>query len=388
MKPSYFGPMLFLPLLAAVTLCGQTVDITAVATGNGVTDDTAAIQAAISGSPTGATIAFGIGKTYLVSQALELSSNRTYSGSAALKMNPATPASPGQVLLHAPAGDNITLDGLTLDGSGVAGLFAMSEDTIMHNLVIRNCTFLNSQIPAGLYNGAISAPRGILNGLIDKNTFINVGQLSTTNPLGLTISNNSWTGVLTDANMITIGLFGPGSGSIHITGNTATALSRMAIEIQAHTDDADVSDLTISNNTFTNWHSTANGDYTYGISLAMPIATNSIVSGNTLTYGNGSQSGYGVEAGAQGLVIDGNTITGWFDGVILNNGNGITVSNNHLNNQTHGIALSGSAHELDGNILNNTITDSGSSAIDMRGDTRGTAITGNVINRTAGTTCK
>jgi polygalacturonase len=50
------------------------------AKGDGVTDDTAAIQATINGSPAGSTIFFPGGRTYLVSAPVRLLGDRAYVG--------------------------------------------------------------------------------------------------------------------------------------------------------------------------------------------------------------------------------------------------------------------------------------------------------------------
>lgn len=109
------------------------------ATGNGTTDDTAAIQAAIDGSPTGSVIWFPAG-TYRVSQTIRLKPSRAYVGAggrATLSTIKAAPGLTGGAVLAAQGwwdsgaycDTQIRIEGLQVDGSNV---------TNAHGLVVFN----------------------------------------------------------------------------------------------------------------------------------------------------------------------------------------------------------------------------------------------------------
>lgn len=112
------------------------VDVTAAgAAGDGVTDDTAAIQAAIDGSATGAVVWFPPG-TYLVSASLRLSPYRAYVGAGGRaqlsRIEAAAGHTGGAVLAARGWWDNATLcdnpirvEGLLLNAAGVPGLHGM-----------------------------------------------------------------------------------------------------------------------------------------------------------------------------------------------------------------------------------------------------------------------
>ena len=113
------------------------------AVGDGVTDDTTALQAAINALPEGGTLNFGTaGKTYLTG-ALTLLANRTYTGKATLKMK----ASVTNSFIN--LANDVVLDGLTIDGNRSAQgtptyLHGTVKGTSNDGVVIRNCTIQNA----------------------------------------------------------------------------------------------------------------------------------------------------------------------------------------------------------------------------------------------------
>src|ERR1700733_6479260 len=95
-------------------ISGQTISISSVAVGNGIADDTTSIQTAINASPVGALIDFGsASKTYLVSDTIYFPGNRTYSGTATLKLAAAPQSGYPLIMLPYTNADHIGITGLT-----------------------------------------------------------------------------------------------------------------------------------------------------------------------------------------------------------------------------------------------------------------------------------
>ena len=94
---------------------------------------------------------------------------------------------------------------------------------------------------------------------------------------------------------------------------------------------------------------------------------------------------FGVEAGNPGLLVDGNTVTGFPIGIALG-GAGITVSNNLLSLQSDtAIQLTNAAENINAQILGNTIINAKSAGIAcVQGNQGGSLFKGNVISRQGG----
>lgn len=112
------------------------------AVGDGVADDTAEIQAAVTAAPNGGAVFFPAG-TYKISSAIVCNKSLKLYGSATLKLG-ANAAS----LLTCSSASNIRIENLTFDGNrtglGSSGFAAMYM-TDVSNLVMRGCTFSNTQ---------------------------------------------------------------------------------------------------------------------------------------------------------------------------------------------------------------------------------------------------
>jgi hypothetical protein len=112
------------------------------AVGNGTTDDTAAVAAAITAAGAGGTVYFA--KTYLISTGpLAPLANQTWYGSGTIKLGPSVTTD----IVLATGLTGLTLRGLTFDGNqanqtatGTALVHLVSPT----NCVIENCTFQNS----------------------------------------------------------------------------------------------------------------------------------------------------------------------------------------------------------------------------------------------------
>jgi hypothetical protein len=96
------------------------------AIGNGVIDDTAAIQTAIDQSPLGSIVDFGRGLTYRITKPLILRMARTYTGSSTIKLDPQAERGTPVAILPYGQDRHVQIEGLTFDASGVGGILLMS----------------------------------------------------------------------------------------------------------------------------------------------------------------------------------------------------------------------------------------------------------------------
>ena len=105
------------------------------ATGNGTTDDTAAIQKAVNSAVAGDTILFP-GGSYRLSAPINVQSNRTYQGQSGATLLGVS----GWYTFATPwdATSKITINGLIFDGAPLA---IQGDKVPASNVQITNCTF-------------------------------------------------------------------------------------------------------------------------------------------------------------------------------------------------------------------------------------------------------
>lgn len=378
----------------ALNLAAQ-VNVTSFgARGDGVTDDSAAVQAAINATPPGATLNFGGPKQiYLLSRRLLFQPNRIYQGQATLRMSPAAPAHTAIGKFAYTAANNITISGLTFDANGVGGGLQIAVDGAAAvpavSIQISNSTFRNTtQSPSGPWDGAIFDPVGLLNSQIVQNQIINCSYgIYITNPGGLTISDNTFQTVHRgDAISITYAPAPFAYGvNVQILRNSGQHLGRMGVEIWPSGGNSAQSSVVqgnvISDNTFSDWDSGYDPE-PFGISIM--AGQNMIIQNNKLINGI---LGYGIEMGAPGSTVTQNTVQGFPTGIVLHDSHGSTVDSNLLIQQTvSGIELSnapGSRAAL--NITNNRVMNPQSYGIFVNAsDWGGSNLNGNSIWRAAG----
>jgi hypothetical protein len=358
------------------------------AVGNGVVDDSYAIQRAVDSVPLNATLDFGSGKTYLIGHTVDLSPNRTYKGTSTLKLSPN--AIPGSAIARFPYGEaeNATVSGLTFDGSGIGALLRLASDGISgipaRNLKILNCSFRNSRPGGNQSDAALYAPVGLQNSEISGNRFFSCSTcILVNNPNYVTISNND-IDTVTGGNAISINVydlsFEYGNGLV-ISGNTGRNFSRMAVEIWG-AGGKYMNAPVISGNRFEGWANAKSSD-PFGISVV--IGQGAKILNNVIS---GGFSHYAIEVGVPGAVIQGNTITGFPLGVAVLAQPDVTVEGNTLNNQTDTAIVLSNANP-NGNprarILNNVINNPKNFGIGMIPNNFGGAvISGNKVYRQGG----
>jgi Pectate lyase superfamily protein len=310
------------------------------AKGDGVSDDTSAIQRAIRATKSG-TLIFPPG-TYKLSSTLTLQSNVTYEGQgmAILKGN-------GYFwLMQTPQMTvNLTIKGLTFDNGGIQLQGQVLAVKILGN-TFQNLTTDNSKGNWTLGNAIFGSE--VHNATISGNTFKNILINGTTRPDGtgnsIDRSNTAMMFYGVDRSSIDHNTFdrvGQGikicftsplpSHDVYIGHNTFTRIHRMGMEIQGAMgcgaskpaiDGPDTYDLTIEYNSLTDWDDAY--WWSYPISLSNPapyggsgaiIRYNYIVGGKAAywdTEGPGGKYGYGMEAMSAGLQVYGNTMKGYW----------------------------------------------------------------------------
>ena len=357
------------------------------AQGDGVRDDTSAIQAAIDQSPASSTIDFGdASKTYRISQTLVLRPDRTYSGQATLRMAPnAVPGTPMARLLYGQS-DNVTISGLAFDASAVGGILQIavngSYSIPAKNLTIRNSRFQNTKPDGPPWDGAIFNPVGLQNGAFTGNRFSKCSHgILVANPDQVAITLNDFD-TITSGDAIFIPIYAhpfPYGTGLNISSNSGRNLSRMAIEIWGgggNTMNAPV----VSGNVFTDWNPNPAGD-PFGISVV--VGTGAQIQGNTLS---GGVAGYGIEVGIPGAVVAGNSVQGFPFGIVIQGQPDVTLESNTLTAQTDtAILLANAGNNLRTSILGNVIVNPRKFGIGVNpNDFSGSVFDGNIISRAGG----
>jgi hypothetical protein len=363
------------------------------AVGNGSVDDRAAIQHAIDSSPPGVTVDFGSGRTYLIGSSVTLAPNRVYSGASTIKLAGYAPAWSTIFSAGYGASDNITISGLTLDASGVGVHLRLNwgggVNAPAKNVRIRGCTFVKGKL-AGPGNttdnsSALYFPAGLANSEIVGNRFHSCDTcIFVTNPNWVAIESNDFDTV-TGGNAISVVNFDRpfefGNG-LTIRNNTGRNFWRMAIELFGASSWI-LNEPVIEGNVFTDWNPNTTSQDPFGISIVMGQGAkirNNVISGLRT---------YGIEAGAPGMLIQGNTITGFTYGVVLQGNRDITVDNNSFHNQQIAAVWFSNANPATGNVraavTNNTMTNPKLYGVGMDPNNFASLnLSGNRINRQAG----
>lgn len=384
----------FAAITAVIPAMGQTNVSQYGATGNGTTDDTAALQQAINSTPTGGTLIFGGPKNiYLISSRLVFQPGRTYSGQGTIRMASSAPPHTAIAKLSYGAATQVTITGLTFDANGVGGALQLAVDGAaaipassiqINHVIFRNTT----SAPAGSWDAAIYDPVGLTNSQINNNQMINCGMgMYLTDLNAVAITGNRFEGVdFGDAISVTFSAatFPYGQG-IQISQNTGQHLGRMGVELWPSggnvAQTSAVLGVTISGNTFSDWDAGFTTDM-FGISVM--AGSGNVIQNNKLSGPNG---GYGIEIGAQQSLVTQNTVQGFATGIALEDSSNSTITGNLLSLQlTDGIEFTnapGAANSV--SVTDNSIMNAQTFGIFVNTSSWGGSIlSGNMISRAAG----
>jgi len=381
-------------IIAVIPALAQTDVSQYGATGNGTTDDTAALQQAINSTPTGGTLTFGgPSQVYVISSRLVFQPGRTYSGQGTIRMKSSAAPHTAVAKLSYGASSQVVIIGITFDANGVGGGLQIAVDgaaaipanavTINH-VVFRNTT----SSPAGAWDAAIYDPVGLTNSQITNSQVTHCGMgIYLTNLNSVTISGNNFEGVdYGDAISVTFSpaafLYGQG---IQILQNTGQHLGRMGVELWPSggnvAQTSAVEGMTISGNTFSDWDSGYASD-TFGISVM--AGTANVIQNNKLS---GPNAGYGIELGAPQSLVSQNTVQGFATGIALEDSFNSTITGNLLFQQiTDGVEFTNAPGSASGvTVTNNSIMNAQTFGIFANTPNwGGSNITGNMISRAAG----
>ena len=322
------------------------------AVGDGVTDDTAAIQACYTANP-GREINHGDGYTYLISSTLTLYSGSKYTGKSIIKQkNSAGIAGP---MMSGTSVLNVVVDGLEVDGNAannaVAQTFGVKFLTGTNN-VVQGCN-VHDVTQAGIYFASETYSK------ILDNHVINCGRNIGTDNHGIMLISNiatALTGIVCQGNTvmnayrkgITVYSASPGTvQGVNIDGNYVSGCLTGGIYVSnpSAVVNGYINGITI----------TGNVCYNNYVNIEADVMSGGVVSGNTCDTTSGGQGIYsadcvysaftgntvinsqadgfkfiGITLNPTGLTISGNTIAlssqvgaGTYDGIDLN---GVTYS--------------------------------------------------------------
>ncbi len=357
------------------------------AIGDGRADDTGAIQKAIDDSPEGSVLDFGEDRTYLIRGTLRLLPNRIYRGGSKLVM--ADDAIPGTPMLRLPYGENrsVTLEGLTFDARQIGGILqiAVGGGTAAPGtgIVVRNCTLRNSGRGGQISESGIYTPVGLDSSVITGNRFFNcMTCIHIVNPNRVAVTDNEFD-TTRGGNAISVVAYNfafPYGQGLEIARNRGRNLKRMAVEIVGGVPGTRMNDALIADNTFTDWQPVLDRD-AYGISVA--TGTKPRILRNTLS---GRDAGYGIEVGAPGSVVSGNSVRGFAYGIAIQGQNDVAVSGNQIAEPLDaGILFSNAGANLRAQVTGNTIVNARRFGIGMNPNNYGgSVIEHNTIEREGG----
>jgi len=372
-------------LLSVFVLRGADVS-TFGAAGNGIVNDTAAVQSAINACGSNGTVTF-TGGSYLVS-GLALKSNCTLAGSGGAAIILATANS---FIADISQLTNVRITGLTLNSNGLGGGIIAQGYAPAQNIQIDHCVFRN--VPATAIfpaNLSLVSTWGFVNSTIQNNTFANVaGGIWLTTVENTGILNNSFQNV-TEGDAIYVApnpASFPSGDNLVITGNAGSGLARIGIEL-FRPDPPNGSVLTapvVQNNSFSNWTSPS------GMGLSITHGDGAIVSGNKITNATGPWQNAGIEIIVAHAQVTNNVIAGNFtEGISIVGTSSPTVTGNIVSGAGDtGIILAcdvarDRCSSTNSVISGNTVVEPQLIGIKLDNDWSNSLISRNTIVRTAG----
>lgn len=371
----------------ALTCHAQASDVKKFgATGNGVSDDTRAVQRAINACPSQGTVDFPAG-TYLVS-GLILKPRCTYTGTDGSTL---ALSARNHFLLDISERSDIHISKLVLDSKGLGGGILAQGYQPVRNIRIDNCEFRNvpnsATYPADL---AMISTFGIVDSSIRYNRFVNVAAgLWLTTVQNVDIADNSFVNI-TKGNAIMVAPAPspfPSGDNLRITGNSGERLARMAIEL-FRPDPSNGSVLKaplIENNSFSGWTAP------HGMGLSITHGDGGIIRGNKLMNADGPAQDTGIEVIIANALVTGNVVSGNFaDGIRINGTPSPTIKGNAITGVSYGgivLGCDNARHRCasTGSVISaNTVTNAQLFGIRLDNDWSNGVVSGNTITRKAG----
>lgn len=285
-------------------------------------DDTAAIRAAINASKPGDTIVIPEG-IFDISSQITLKSHRTYNGGGTLKR----PS--GQDFIFTTDSENtgIKIHNLTFDGGGIhAGAGRAKNMEITHNR-FQNIT---RGYPTG---NAILLSAGAENSKFNNNQFINImgenGIYGFQRFHNVEMNNNYF-----DTVMEGIHLWYESGENLQVKNNTFIRMRRMAVELQGY----NAKGIYVENNKASEWKNRYHESFFLSIvnqGYDIVVRNNHGASGK---FGeidpDAHNAPVGLEISGWGVLVEGNVIEGFREGLHLMNIRDAVVRNNTFYNQT------------------------------------------------------
>jgi len=333
------------------------------ATGDGVSDDTMAIQKAINATPIGGVLTFPAG-TYKVTSPLLFRSDRTYQGQDSpvlLGHEGRGPAAYFLVKTEHNRTRNIAIDGITFDGGGIAfeGQEIPAEHVRFTNNTVRN--IVNSSSNWVLRRG-IYIPSGMRGSTIAGNSFSNIQWAGLADLIHT--DGSAIAGWRVDQTAITDNRFdsvnqgislqfdsipaNPGPfGNVVIARNVGTNVHRMGIETQSTT--AACNNMLVEDNSFSSYRNPYNDSFGYSI---VHGGSGTIIRRNTAIATPapppGHRFGFAFEVAGDSVTISENLILSpmaqnskirWWAGIIMGHGSNFVIRNNTICGSPAGSAI-------------------------------------------------
>ncbi|HEY3823322.1 MAG TPA: right-handed parallel beta-helix repeat-containing protein [Bryobacteraceae bacterium] len=356
------------------------------AVGNGIADDTKAVQAAVNACA-GGTVDFPPGN-YLVS-GIVLAANCTYAGTAG--RSTVTLSSPNTFIFDISQSAQIHITGLTLNGNNLGGIVIAQGYAPAQNILIDYCEFRDvsgsAVFPANL---AIVSTWGMINATIQNNRFGNVaGGIWFTTIENVSILNNSFTDITEgDAVYIAPNPAGFQNGdNLKIVGNTGVNLARIAIELFGPdpSNGGILNAPVIENNSFSNW--TGAG----GMGLSITCGDGAVIAGNRLVNVTGQIQTTGIEVIVTGAQVTNNIIAGGFaEGIaVVGTSNNVIANNRVVDASDNGIILAcdnsrNRCTSTNTTVTGNTVINAQNVGIKLDNNWSSSLIARNTVTRTAG----
>ena len=292
------------------------------ALGNGVHDDTSAIQQSINSAKAGDVIAFSAG-SYEVSQTLNLKSGLIYQGAGGTTLD--WKGGSSFLLATENNASNITVTGLTLNGAGMK-FNGICERVNLTNSTIENVLISNSGADNGIYIAGLHD--SVIQGVNFKNIPNDHGILGY-HVVNTQITDNQFDTIGGDCIQLLFEDSTPAAGVV-VSRNTGINLGRMGIEIQSINGMKNTTvGMLVQGNNFSQYMGLTPGTIkhnTFGLSIVSD-GYGTVISDNVLTGANGSD--WGIEVGGIATQVTNNTVIGHNVGIAIARAvNGLVVNNN------------------------------------------------------------